>query len=191
MRSIAIIAGLAALAAASPTPQILPSDQLADLLSSPPVTDVSSGAGSEIIPLDVNALVSDAVADIIADPTPDIDANIPSAINSTTPLEKRTPGDCAIQPVGYGPTAPAVPDDPASFQNSPLLSGPAKSAPQWVNNFHQTFQNKQASVSGCSYQGYKTYKTYDVAQAAADCKAISGCKGFNIFYERDPTKVCP
>ncbi|KAH0025912.1 hypothetical protein KCU78_g4558, partial [Aureobasidium melanogenum] len=186
MRSIALIAGLAALAAASPTPQVFPSDQLADL-PSPPISDVPSGAGQDIIPLDVNAVVANAVADIIADPTPDLDANIPAAINTTT-LEKRTAGDCAIQPTGYGPTSPDVADDPNSFLSSTLLAGSALTAPQWVNGFHRTFQNKQASVSGCSYQGYKTYQTYDVTQAAADCKNIAGCKGFNIFYERDPTK---
>ncbi|KAH0139756.1 hypothetical protein KCU67_g9843, partial [Aureobasidium melanogenum] len=81
MRSIALIAGLAALAAASPTPQVFPSDQLADL-PSPPISDVPSGAGQDIIPLDVNAVVANAVADIIADPTPDLDANIPAAINT-------------------------------------------------------------------------------------------------------------
>lgn len=187
MRSAILIAGLAALATASPTPQIFDSDQLADL-PSPPITDVSSGAGSEIIPLDTNALAANAVSDIIADPSPDLDTNLPAAVDTST-LEKRTPGDCAVQPVGYGPTI--TPDSPDAFLSSTLLSGPAIAAPKWVNGFHQTFQNKQASVSGCSYQGYKTYKTYDVSQAAADCKSIAGCKGFNIFFERDPTKVCP
>lgn len=186
MRSFALVAGLAALAVASPTPQIFDSDQLADL-PTPPITDVSSGAGSEIIPLDVNALVADAVSDIIADPTPDLDASIPAAINTTT-LEKRTAGDCAPQPSGHGPQI--VPDDVKTFLGSQSLSGPAKAAPQWVNGFHQTFQNLQASVSGCSYQGYKTYQQYDVAQAAADCRSIAGCKGFNIFFERDPSQVC-
>ncbi|KAG9700476.1 hypothetical protein KCU85_g3592, partial [Aureobasidium melanogenum] len=184
MRSFALVAGLAALAVASPTPQIFDSDQLADL-PTPPITDVSSGAGSEIIPLDVNALVADAVSDIIADPTPDLDASIPAAINTTT-LEKRTAGDCAPQPSGHGPQI--VPDDVKTFLGSQSLSGPAKAAPQWVNGFHQTFQNLQASVSGCSYQGYKTYQQYDVAQAAADCRSIAGCKGFNIFFERDPSQ---
>lgn len=186
MRSVTLIAGLAALAVASPTPQVFTNlgDDIPDLST----TDVTSGAGSETIPLDVNALVADAVSAIIADPSPDLDANIPAAIN-TTSLEKRAAGDCAIQPVGYGPTAPAVPDDPTSFQTSTVLSNSAGQAPKLINGFHQTFSNLQASVSGCSYQGYKTYKTYDVAQAATDCKNIAGCKGFNIFYERDPTKV--
>lgn len=186
MRSIALVAGLAALAVASPTPQIFNPEQLNDL-PTPPITDVSPGAGSEIIALDVNALVADAVSDIIADSAPDLDANIPAAIN-TTAHKKRTAGDCAAQPLGYGPQI--VPDDAKTFLGSQLLSGPAKAAPQWVNGFHQTFQNLQASVSGCSYQGYKTYQQYDVAQAAADCKNIAGCKGFNIFFERDPTQVC-
>ncbi|KAG9715554.1 hypothetical protein KCU73_g15898, partial [Aureobasidium melanogenum] len=158
MRSIALIAGLAALAVASPTPQTFDPDDLANI-PTPPVTDVPSGAGQDIIPLDINAVVADAVADIIADPTPDLAANIPAAINTTT-HEKRTAGDCAVQPTGYGPTSPDVADDPTSFLNSALLAGPALAAPQWVNGFHRTFQNKQASVSGCSYQGYKTYQTY-------------------------------
>jgi hypothetical protein len=52
-----------------------------------------------------------------------------------------------------------------------------------------TFTNYKTSVTTCGYMGYKTYSSYDVNQAALDCNKITGCKGFNIFFERDPSVV--
>ncbi|KAI4725690.1 hypothetical protein E4T49_06575 [Aureobasidium sp. EXF-10728] len=185
MRSITLIAGLAVLAVASAAPQVFDPDQLTDV-PAPPVSDVPIGAGTEIIPLDENAVVADAVAAIIADPSPDIDASIPAAISkrSTRAKARRTTGTCAPQPVGYGPLV--SPDTASAFQNYPDFAAAATNAPL-PSGYDVQFTNQWASVSACSYQGYKTYKSYDVNQAAADCNNIKGCKGFNIFFERDPS----
>jgi hypothetical protein len=186
MRSIALIAGLAALAVASPMPQQYPGDALLDY-DDPPMTDVDTGAGTEIIPLDVAAIVAAAVVDIKTDSSPDVAADDISAVLKRS-LKERTPGDCAAQPAGYGPTYPQVANDATSFQNYQGFADAANGATT-PYGYVNTFTNYKASVSACAYMGYKTYKTYDVGQAAADCSKITGCKGFNIFFERDPTQV--
>lgn len=181
MRSIALIAAFAALAAATPVPQDYPGAALLDY-DDPPMTDVDSGAGTVIIPLDVDAVVAAAVDDIKTDSSPDVPADIPAVLKRS--LEARD--DCSAQPAGYGDVPPG--DTPALFLSYGGFANAANDAttPQ---GYVQTFKNKQASVSACAYMGYKTYQTYDVAKAAGDCSKITGCKGFNIFFERDPKTV--
>lgn len=186
MRSIVLIAGLAALAVASPVPQEFDPSALLDY-DDPPMNSADTGAGTVIIPLDVAAVVSAAVVDMKTDSSPDVAANDISAVLKRS-LEVRTSGDCAAQPAGYGPTYPQVANDPTSFQNYQGFADAANNAAT-PGGYVNTFTNYKASVSACAYMGYKTYKTYDVGQAAADCSRITGCKGFNIFFERDPTQV--
>lgn len=182
MRSIALIAAFAALAAATPVPQGYSGPALLDY-DDPPMTDVDSGAGTVIIPLDVDAVVAAAVDDIQTDSSPDVPADIPAVLKRS--LEARD--DCSLQPAGYGDVP--TPDTPSAFLGYQGFIDAAKGATT-PSGYVQTFYNYQSSVSACAYMGYKTYQTYDVAKAAGDCSKITGCKGFNIFFERDPKSVC-
>lgn len=187
MRCTALIAGLAALAVANPTPQVFDASELSDIEPAAAV-DVPIGTGSQILPLDVDAIVDSAYAEVLADPSPDVDASIPAAISRRSlkrGLEARS-DPCAgqaYQPKGYGP--PVSPDTPGAFVGSTALSNAAQSA-QAPYGFKSVFQDYKASVSTSGYRGYKTYTSYDATKAASDCRAIKGCISFNIFFERDP-----
>ncbi|THW31870.1 hypothetical protein D6D17_07261 [Aureobasidium pullulans] len=188
MHYSALIAGLAALAVANPTPQVFDASELSDIEPAAPV-DVPLGAGSQTLPLNIDAIVDSAYADVLADPSPDVDASLPAAISKRSlkrSLMARGTDPCygqAYQPQGYGPAV--SPDTADAFTSSDTLSWAAKSA-STPGGYYQVFQDYKASVSTSGYRGYKTYQSYDVAKAANDCRAIKGCKSFNIFFERDP-----
>lgn len=179
MRSFALIAGLAALAVASPMPQ-----DMGDLAADLPVPDIVSvpigAADTDSVAYDPNAAAAAAVAVVLSDPSSD------SSVVTKRSLVERAA--CDPQPLGSGPTSPDVADDPTSFQNYAGFSTAATTA-QTPSGYVNTFTDKKASVNACGYLTYKTYTSYDVNQAALDCNAIVGCKGFNIFFERDPTVV--
>lgn len=192
MHYSALIAGLAVLAVANPTPQVFDASELSDIEPAAPV-DVPLGAGSQTLPLNIDAIVDSAYADVLADPSPDVDASLPAAISKRSlkrSLVARGTDPCygqAYQPQGYGPAV--SPDTADAFTSSDTLSWAAKSA-STPGGYYQVFQDYKASVSTSGYRGYKTYQSYDVAKAANDCRAIKGCKSFNIFFERDPLQVC-
>lgn len=183
MRSFALIAGLAALAVASPLPQDS-SDLLADL----PVPDIVSvpigAADIDTVAYDPTAAADAAVAVVLSDTSTD------NSVVSKRSLVER--GACDPQPAGYGdaPGLGTFSDDPKSFQGYKGFATAANGAGT-PSGYVSTFTNQLASVNACGYLTYKTYKTYDVNKAASDCNAIVGCKGFNIFFERDPTVVSP
>ncbi|KAI5197108.1 hypothetical protein E4T39_07471 [Aureobasidium subglaciale] len=184
MRYSALIAGLATLAIANPTPQDFDFPEDVDTA---PAISVPIGSGTQIVPLDITAAVKEIVADILADPSSDIPAEAPNAISKRTPKRARglqARGTCNAQPVGSGP--PVYPDTAGAFVTSDALAAIAKTA-STPYGYYEAFENLQGSVSAAGYRGYKTYTSYDVNKAAADCKAIKGCKAFNIFFERDPS----
>jgi hypothetical protein len=49
------------------------------------------------------------------------------------------------------------------------------------------FKNLNASSQTTSYLGYKTLNSYDTISCAEYCNQLSGCQGFNIYFERDPS----
>ncbi|KAI5267413.1 hypothetical protein E4T47_08077 [Aureobasidium subglaciale] len=184
MRYAALIAGLATLAIANPTPQDFDFPEDVDTA---PAVSVPIGSGTQILPLDITAAVNEVFADVLADPSSDIPVEAPNAISKRSPKRSRAlqaRGTCNAQPLGSGP--PITPDDADTFVKSPVLAGIAKSA-STPSGYYEAFDNLQGSVSAAGYRGYKTYTSYDVKKAAADCKAIKGCKAFNIFFERDPS----
>ncbi|KAI0599552.1 hypothetical protein F4775DRAFT_591339 [Biscogniauxia sp. FL1348] len=91
---------------------------------------------------------------------------------------------CDALPVGAGPTP--VPDTADAFLEYYLLSNAAINA-EVPTGYEQTFSNLQASSSAYGYLGYTTLSSYDTAAAATQCDSITGCLGFNIFFERDPS----
>jgi hypothetical protein len=186
MRPFVLIAGLAALAVASPMPQDL--GEVEDLAAELPdldTTDVPIGAGSVIIPFDTGAAA-------VAAANAGIDTSDSIIVASTSTSSKRSlerRDGCAsqpAQPTGSGPK-PAI-DSATEFLKLTDFSTAATGATT-PSGYINTFTDQKAALSGCGYMGYKTYKSYDVAKAAQDCGNISGCKGFNIFYERDPSVV--
>jgi hypothetical protein len=179
MRSFALIAGLAALAVASPMPQDLNDASKIDLaveLPSLETVEVPIGSGSVAIPFDPAAAAA-AAAQEVADSSSDI-VDLPDKRS----LEQRAA--CDPQPAGLGPK-PAT-DSSEAFMNFLDFSTAATTATT-PSGYVQTFQDQKASLEGCGYMGYSTYATYDVLKASQDCSKITGCKGFNIFYERDPS----
>jgi hypothetical protein len=167
MRSFILIASVAALAVASPMPQNLndPSFDLADKLPVLPTTTADVGNDTVIIPYDPKAAAAAAALEA---------ANSPELIDLP---DKRDSTSCP---------APSIGDTVDNFRNSNVFSNAANGAVT-PDKFTQTFVNKQASLEGCGYLGYTPYDTYNVAQAAQDCLNKDGCRGFNIYYERDPS----
>lgn len=55
------------------------------------------------------------------------------------------------------------------------------------SGYKQSFVNKAGSSQQIGYLTYKTYDTYDVDGCAAACNSEKYCRGFNIFFERDPS----
>ena len=56
--------------------------------------------------------------------------------------------------------------------------------------FKAAFTNAKATTEALGYQTYIALsKTYDVDACAAKCRSITNCKGFNIYFERDPSQV--
>jgi hypothetical protein len=45
----------------------------------------------------------------------------------------------------------------------------------------------QGASSAYGYLGYKVVESYDPSHCASECDSKSGCLGFNIFVERDPS----
>ncbi|KAI5193696.1 hypothetical protein E4T42_09312 [Aureobasidium subglaciale] len=184
MRYSALIAGLATLVIANPTPQDFDFPEDVDTA---PAISVPIGSGTQIIPLDITAAVKEVVADVLTDPSSDIPAEAPNSISKRSPKRARAlqaRGTCNAQPLGSGPAV--YPDTADAFVNSYALAEVAESA-STPYGYYEAFDNLQGSVSAAGYRGYKTYTSYDVNKAAADCKAIKGCKAFNIFFERDPS----
>lgn len=62
-------------------------------------------------------------------------------------------------------------------------------------DYTEAFVNLNGSVSMATYMGYYTLTRYVPADCASYCNAATGCLGFNIFFERDPSVVpgpaCP
>jgi hypothetical protein len=171
MRSFILIAGVAALAVASPMPQDLNDASKVNLAEELPqlsTTTADIGNGSVTITYDPNAAAAAAAAEA---------ANSPDFIDLPDKRSLEQRGACPAPPTG---------DTVANFLANTAFSDAAEGA-RTPGGFAQAFVNQQASLEGCGYLGYKTYSTYDVATAAQDCQGQNGCRGFNIFYERDPS----
>jgi hypothetical protein len=170
MRSFVLLAGVAALAVASPMPQDLNDASKIDLAAALPELDTTTapiGNGSVTITFDPSAAAAAAAAEAAS--SSDI-VDLPDKRS----LEQR--GACP---------APSSDDTDQKFLGNTDFSNTATSAGA-PNKYVRTFFNQQASLEGCGYMCYKSYDSYNVEQAALDCNAKPGCRGFNIFYERDP-----
>ncbi|KAJ4379828.1 hypothetical protein N0V86_005012 [Didymella sp. IMI 355093] len=91
---------------------------------------------------------------------------------------------CEVQPLGAGPVA--SPDTAASFVQDSRISELALGA-STPSGYEQSFVNKSGSSQQIGYLAYKTYDTYDVEGCAAACNIERYCRGFNIYFERNPS----
>lgn len=153
-----------------------------DAVPVPETTSVPIGAGSTTVAYNSATAAASAAAEITASPVVS-DTKMRRDMKNRIAFDKRD-GNCAVQPVGYGPVPD--PDTADAFLADTDFSS-AASAQTAPSGFVQSFTNLQASNSAYAYMGYTSLKTYDAATCATKCKAISGCNAFNIYFERDPS----
>jgi hypothetical protein len=180
MRVVALIAGAAALAVASPVahPQIFDLEDLESIDAAPAVT-VPVGAGSESVTYNAASATASVFAEVVADVTPDIDT-----VDGTTPsVLKRTA--CQAEPASLYTYVPEH-DTPEFFVQDTTYSEAANNA-ETPAGWQRTFQNLTGSVSTSAYLGYVSYDSYKPEVCAAECLNRAGCTAFNIFFERNPT----
>ncbi|KAI1343535.1 hypothetical protein F5Y15DRAFT_235938 [Xylariaceae sp. FL0016] len=91
---------------------------------------------------------------------------------------------CQPMPTGSGPSI--TPDTDQAFLGSSDLSTTATGATT-PSGYNRTFTNLQASNTAYGFIGFTTLSSYDTVRAGNLCNFMSGCLGFNIFFERDPT----
>ncbi|KAI9814586.1 MAG: hypothetical protein M1827_003142 [Pycnora praestabilis] len=180
MRTAFVLSGLAGLAAAipAPAPQLLNLavfDAAPKTLVTPAVT-----VASQTVAYNTASAVASATNDPIA----------------ALLLSKRQNGDCAPQPSGAG-YVPS-PDTDSGFETYYEQDQNIDDAEGYVNapeNYIAVFDNLQASYSGYAYLGLYTLSSYSVYDCAFHCDAVTGCVGFNIYFERDPSvnpaAACP
>jgi hypothetical protein len=156
-----LLMGLAAVANASPMPQVVSYAAVASPIPSP---TISSGVSSQVVTYDPNAAAAQVSAAVIASALPQN-------------ILKRTNGDCAVQPVGAGPVP--TPDTAAAFEAYKPFADAASSAPT-PPGYNLSFSNHQAANIAHGYMGFTTLETYDTLGCAAKCSAITGCLAFNI-----------
>jgi hypothetical protein len=161
MYAATLLLGLAVVGNASPMPQEISYAAVASPIPSP---TISVGVASQVVTYNPKAAASQVSAALSS-------SHLPQKIN------KRTNGNCAVQPVGAGPVP--TPDTPAAFEAYQPFAATASSAPT-PSGYNLAFTNINASNNANGYMGFTTLQTYDTAGCAAQCNAITGCSAINI-----------
>ncbi|KAK6582301.1 hypothetical protein PZA11_004709 [Diplocarpon coronariae] len=207
MRSVALLAGFVAVAAASPVAQAIDFSSV-NAAPSPSLTGPPRGVNSQNIPLNTASVgtrgsaavtgVASASATVSQAPnarrgalwgwpwvhTTSSDASCPTQPEAGTYCGFINPEDaCAPQPDGYGPQV--IPDTVEAFEAYPDFGTQALAAQ--APGYAATFRNLNASVSANTYLGLTTLKTYSAPLCAQHCDNTTLCTGFNIYVERDPS----
>ncbi|KAI1474742.1 hypothetical protein F4774DRAFT_422109 [Daldinia eschscholtzii] len=92
---------------------------------------------------------------------------------------------CQPNPTGAGPTPNR--DTDSAFLGLRAFARAANQAPT-PDGYNQTFVNLHARSSAYGYLGFITVDSYDTQTCADQCDDVwRGCRGFNIFFERDPS----
>ncbi|KAF3919021.1 hypothetical protein ABW21_db0200521 [Orbilia brochopaga] len=180
MRTTVVLAALAASALAAPAPKPAPQDvNFADVLSGfAPVSDDQSGpdfnATKETVPI-VSPSTTEIVNDVKADPA------TPAKVRRSN--LKRVPGDCRPQPANSGPQFFG---EPADWIPAVQAAYPA-SNPDTVGSYTKVFDGLLGSVNQMGYLGFTTINSYDINFCKTKCDTKTGCLGFNLYVERDPS----
>ncbi|PNS13815.1 hypothetical protein CAC42_1306 [Sphaceloma murrayae] len=99
---------------------------------------------------------------------------------------------CATQQILY--TYTPVPNTPNGFLTDTSLLNQATGvlAPA---GFTTNFTGQYGSLFASNYLGYYQISSYSPSACSAICDSISNCKGFNLYFERDPVvnpaAACP
>lgn len=118
-------------------------------------------------------------------------AALVAAAAASPVLQRRTP--CQTQNSGAGPVQ--SPDTPSAFASATVYASIASAAPTPAG-YVANMIGFNASNNGDQYLTYTTVPSYDPNLCASKCNSITGCKSFNIYFERDPTldadpSACP
>ncbi|KAK2624126.1 hypothetical protein QTJ16_006760 [Diplocarpon rosae] len=100
-------------------------------------------------------------------------------------VEKRD-GTCARQPAGTGPSV-HIPDTPKMFRAYPVFTAAAVYA-SVLTKFTSVFTSINNSTQQTNYLGSTLLNDYDATQCGSFCEQTTGCAGFNLFFERDPSQ---
>lgn len=102
MRGSLVISALAGLAAAAPRPQDIDFEEISSE-PTPTVVGPAASALNDPVQYDAQAAAASASAAVIAELTLASKSRKEREIIELQTIHKRTPGDCARQPDGYGP----------------------------------------------------------------------------------------
>lgn len=91
-------------------------------------------------------------------------------------------------PTGAGPVP--TPSDPTNWKAYSGFSSAATNA-ALPAGYKRSFANLKASINDDDYLTYWPLDAYSTAECAKYCNAEVKCKGFNIYFERDPINSCP
>ncbi|KAH9905659.1 hypothetical protein F4778DRAFT_727071 [Xylariomycetidae sp. FL2044] len=170
--SILAVHGLVTLAGASPlVPRQDIEFDMVEAAPDPSTVTIPVGPTADVVTYDLAA----ATASAIADP-------LPVEAVEKRHLSLRTA--CEPQPAGSGPVP--SPDTDADFLAFTGFSDAAAHAPTPAG-YSLTFSNLQTSSGAYGYMGFTTVASYDTDSCANQCNSITGCLGFNIYFERDPS----
>ncbi|KAL9134899.1 MAG: hypothetical protein Q9175_003921 [Cornicularia normoerica] len=169
MYTIFVLAALAALTSALPSPQLIDLVAIGEYPDSVRVT----------APIDI---VTDVVVPVPAAPINPLTSIISSSKRDLV-VEKRD-GDCSPYPTGSGPVP--SPDTVDAFESFPTFAAMATAAPT-PDGYEVAFINWNASLTASDYMGLFTLTSYDTLGCASQCDQASGCQAFNMYIERDPS----
>lgn len=139
----------------------------------PTIASVPVGASTQVVAYNLAAATEAATATALP---------VQAAEPGKRSLRRRAA--CDPQPAGAGPVP--SPDTPTAFLTDDTLASTANNVRTPIG-YHNTFRNLQGSCSTLGYLGYTALGSYDPEKCASRCIDITGCMGFNIFFERDPT----
>jgi hypothetical protein len=100
------------------------------------------------------------------------------------PKPKMPNTPCSPLPYGHGPK-PQI-DTPLGFLTAPIFLSYAKSS-STPPGYDLVYSNAHSSSTSTSYLGYTELPIYSPQTCSRRCDATTGCKAFNIFFERTPT----
>ena len=89
---------------------------------------------------------------------------------------------CCAQPFGSGPTGLSD----TQFQQAGTFTAMAHSSPT-PENYTAVYRSLNGAASQPNYMGLYVLQSYSPTQCGQYCSGASGCLGFNIYAERDPS----
>jgi hypothetical protein len=137
----------------------------------------------QAVPFEEAEAIADVVSQVVADPLDVKPVSEPSAVPEVKKHLKR--GACDPEPSNpntYGFDLSSA----SKFRADTKVASVAKGA-STPSGYFNTFTNLQGASSAYGYLGYKVVESYDPSHCASECDNKSGCLGFNIYVERDPS----